>query len=348
MSLLRVSRVLGRPLTYARDIIYLVKGIDNLPNEIIVADINSNPVVYNGTPGATGPPGLPGAPGAAGVGVPAGGLAGQVLAKSSATDHDTAWVDPAATGGAGRTLLTANVTLHCNATTGSDVTGDGSVGAPWATLQHAWERISLLDLGGWTVNVVLDVPGTYGDMSVWTTNAAQKVTPTGSGQITIGRGPTGTRDDYTVGYVDIEDVAQWVTISDITFISAIDVISSNLKLFGTHHVVSAGFGIYVEDSNLTIGGIKLSGVIDTPVMTAWGGSSSVYFYGALDFDVGLTVTPGTLLISASNNASVQWWFDAPTGVWAGKSYDVTANAILQNAAAVPGTTGTTSSGGQVP
>lgn len=40
--------------------------------------------------------GTPGPPGADGVGVPTGGTAGQVLTKSSATDYDTGWTDPAA------------------------------------------------------------------------------------------------------------------------------------------------------------------------------------------------------------------------------------------------------------
>lgn len=62
-----------------------------------------------GTPGGTGPqgdPGTPGAegpqgdPGAAGPGVAAGGTTGQILAKNSATDYDTGWID-APTGGGG-------------------------------------------------------------------------------------------------------------------------------------------------------------------------------------------------------------------------------------------------------
>ncbi len=52
--------------------------------------------------GATGPQGAPG------VGVPAGGSAGQVLEKASGTDYDTAWVTPS--GGAGITELTGDAT----------------------------------------------------------------------------------------------------------------------------------------------------------------------------------------------------------------------------------------------
>ena len=47
--------------------------------------------------------GAAGEDGADGVGVPAGGAAGQVLAKNSATDYDTEWVDQ--TGGGGEIAL---------------------------------------------------------------------------------------------------------------------------------------------------------------------------------------------------------------------------------------------------
>ena len=57
--------------------------------------------------GETGPAGQDGAPGKqgpqgpAGPGVPTGGTAGQVLAKKSATDYDTEWIDAGGGGGTG-------------------------------------------------------------------------------------------------------------------------------------------------------------------------------------------------------------------------------------------------------
>src|SRR5690606_12795945 len=45
-----------------------------------------------GDTGAQGPPGDTGAQGPPGEGVPAGGSAGQVLAKASGSDYDTEWV----------------------------------------------------------------------------------------------------------------------------------------------------------------------------------------------------------------------------------------------------------------
>lgn len=51
-------------------------------------------VDVTGVTETTGEQGPQGATGAAGVGVPSGGTTGQVLAKSSATNYDTEWVNP--------------------------------------------------------------------------------------------------------------------------------------------------------------------------------------------------------------------------------------------------------------
>ncbi len=56
-----------------------------------------------GPTGATGPsgtPGVQGATGPAGQGVPAGGTSGQILAKNSIADYDTAWITAPTGGGA--------------------------------------------------------------------------------------------------------------------------------------------------------------------------------------------------------------------------------------------------------
>lgn len=64
-----------------------------------------------GATGPTGPTGPAGADGDDGVGVPPGGAIGQVLAKSSAADFDTDWVDPPSGGGGGPWVrITGNTT----------------------------------------------------------------------------------------------------------------------------------------------------------------------------------------------------------------------------------------------
>jgi hypothetical protein len=64
-------------------------------DEIVNIDIVDEPVLVN----VVNSPGVPGAPG---VGVPVGGTTGQVLAKNSATNYDTEWVD--VSGGAWGTI----------------------------------------------------------------------------------------------------------------------------------------------------------------------------------------------------------------------------------------------------
>ena len=71
------------------------------------------PAGADGQPGKQGPQGIQGPPGhdgaqgpagPAGKGVPTGGAAGQVLAKKTATDYDTEWVDQTGGGGGGGTV----------------------------------------------------------------------------------------------------------------------------------------------------------------------------------------------------------------------------------------------------
>src|SRR5215831_1135851 len=60
-------------------------------------------IVAAGPPGQEGPEGPEGPvgdPGPPGLGLPAGGTAGQVLVKDTSTDYDTSWQTPAAGGGA--------------------------------------------------------------------------------------------------------------------------------------------------------------------------------------------------------------------------------------------------------
>lgn len=54
----------------------------------------TGPQGLQGDPGPAGATGATGPQGPAGQGVPAGGTTGQVLAKTSATDYATQWVDP--------------------------------------------------------------------------------------------------------------------------------------------------------------------------------------------------------------------------------------------------------------
>jgi hypothetical protein len=75
----------------------------------------------------------------------------------------------------GRAKLAANANLYV-ATTGSDTTGNGTSGAPWATLQKAWSYIiGSVDLNGFNVTVNV-ANGTY------TAGVSAQGTPVGDTQ----------------------------------------------------------------------------------------------------------------------------------------------------------------------
>jgi len=89
----------------------------------------------------------------------------------------------------GRQVLAATLDLYVS-TSGSDVTGNGSIGAPWATLQFALDYISTsLDFGGQNVNLHIVDPGTYVGASV--------KSMVGGGQLNI-FGETGVPSDYII------------------------------------------------------------------------------------------------------------------------------------------------------
>jgi hypothetical protein len=83
------------------------------------------------------------------------GTWGDVLNTFLAVGHDASGKNIGV-----REVLTANRTYYV-VTTGSDSTGDGSVGSPWATLQHAADFICTnLDFNGFNILVQL-ADGTY-------------------------------------------------------------------------------------------------------------------------------------------------------------------------------------------
>lgn len=64
-----------------------------------------------GNTGPSGAPGAAGSQGPAGQGVPAGGAAGYVLSKNTATDYDTIWIAPPSGGGGLTIPLSQNLTF---------------------------------------------------------------------------------------------------------------------------------------------------------------------------------------------------------------------------------------------
>ena len=68
------------------------------------------------------------------------GTDGQLLVANSATSTGLEWIDDD-----DRITLTANTTFYVNQSTGSDVTGDGTIGNPWQTAQFALDYVEALD-----------------------------------------------------------------------------------------------------------------------------------------------------------------------------------------------------------
>jgi len=132
----------------------------------------------------TGPAGV----GEGGYGLPAGGTTGQVLAKASNDDGDSAWVDPPAgdvTTADIREKLAANRTYYVRDDGSNSNTGlVNSSGGALLTLQKAWDLVAALDLSIYSVTIKA-VDGAY------TGGISASAMPVGGSGITI-EGNTGT------------------------------------------------------------------------------------------------------------------------------------------------------------
>jgi hypothetical protein len=116
-----------------------------------------------GEAGPTGPAGPAGGTGSPGPGVAAGGTAGQLLAKISATDYATEWVDPGAGGGGGGALVVESAgdplsefcaySLHFNGSSGSTSVVDSMGGANWTAVGGAAITTADSVFGGASVNL---------------------------------------------------------------------------------------------------------------------------------------------------------------------------------------------------
>jgi hypothetical protein len=90
-----------------------IVNVDVIDQPVLVAVSNApGPQGPQGPTGATGPQGPAGANGAPGVGVPVGGTTNQVLAKSSATNYDTQWVNPSGSWGTITGTLSGQTDLY--------------------------------------------------------------------------------------------------------------------------------------------------------------------------------------------------------------------------------------------
>lgn len=149
----------------------------------------TGPAGADGAPGATGPKGDQGDPG---QGVPVGGTTGQVLAKASATDYDTEWVDES--GGTG-------------SVSSADITDATVVGK--AVLTAADEAAARTAIGAGTSDLELGTTST-------TALAGDTAIPDSPDDIGAATAAQGALADTAVQPADLATVATTGAYSDLT------------------------------------------------------------------------------------------------------------------------------------
>jgi hypothetical protein len=142
------------------------------------------------------------------LGAQAGGGAGSLIVGTSPITGGTAnyvlSVNSAGTTLANiavRPILTANITLYVNNTTGND-SNPGTVGSPFATLNHAWNTACIYDLGENQITIQMaDSATPYDSLQVYPANTAFGGTTTFvplNGQIVI-QGNLADQTQVTIG-----------------------------------------------------------------------------------------------------------------------------------------------------
>lgn len=213
-----------------------------LNGRLVTEFIVEGPPGPQGEPGIQGPPGNDGADGADGsngIGVPVGGSSGQVLSKNSATDYDTAWIDPPETG---REILSANRTYYVRSDGSDSNTGlSNTSGGAMLTIAAALALVAALDTNGKTVTVQIQ-DGTWTVPVVLP--SVQGVT--GVGQLII-QGNTGTPANCLVNVTGtpFSGTELYGSVWDI----------KGFKLQGTGNGIQASSNTHLRFSNIEFGAI---------------------------------------------------------------------------------------------
>lgn len=261
-----------------------------------------------------------------------------------------------------RTKLIEDTTFYVS-TTGNDTTGDGSVGAPWATLIGVYSNLALnYDFNNF-VAIVSMADGSYDPL----TNDSF-LSP--NGQIYF----QGNTSDPTA--VVIEADASWAIYMasgtpNITWFSDLTVHAAGTYAlaytYGVGQVMYFGANPITGDYNRPVifSGITTYGVLtenysyiynfgavtitqDAP-WAAFSKSTTGSFcgVGTSSLDVtGTTFTEGFLVSEIVSQ--FEYYSSSTTGVPTGPAYNVVSNSVLTEFSAVPGSlAGTTATGGQV-
>ena len=251
------------------------------------------------------------------------------------------------TPGAARILLTGNTTFNV-ATTGSDLTGDGSSGNPWQTIQHA-------------VNVLADTYDLAGFMATISVAAG-----TYTGNTTINGPFTG---DGTVLIQGVGNPLLTNTGNTINIFAA-----ASVQLAGLNITSSAGNGLHVSGCGLATLGAGMNfgacalaqilcefggqlNTIGNSYTISGGGTNHINLSngGILDCNSGSSATvtisgsptfSGAFINaqSCANALIVNYtWSESITGA----AYSATLNGVIQGITGLPGSSGSFGSGGEV-
>lgn len=263
-----------------------------------------------------------------------------------------------------RQFLVADTTFYLDATTGNDTTGDGSISAPWQTLNGAWLNVAQqYDCQGFGVKFVLE-DGTYAGLSTYTLPqmlGSKWVWIEGSGQDTIIQPAqyfyavyldhpealyvnnlrvSGSAGYYAygfsagsggasviVGYTPNDTYGDvWITGNFVNLFSAVN--SGIVVNYGSISALSNINMNYVAEIN--------SGGIGTIYINAFDCNS---------YTITISIVVGCFQLSR-----VEWYLGTVSeGSWtvSTRSYSVNSNSILKYLTAVPGSNPLVETGGQV-
>ncbi len=251
-------------------------------------------------------------------------------------------------GRSGRLPLTAAANYYVNNSTGSN-NNPGTIGSPFATLQHAWDFLSgHLDLGSsdLTINCAASgTPYTLFATTLFVGGANINIIGAGSGSTTL--------DDFATGGQILEQI---VNVDKFTITTAFGNFSPGIVQIGTVNgdIVMSSAGLTAADvgAALYVGTMTVSGSVSTMFFAGAGGQMILSSLAGVPASITMSGTPAfTTTALASDLSSIISAGVTFTGGATGQRFSVTDNSVidLSDAAGtkIPGNAaGIIASGGQ--
>ena len=222
---------------------------------------------------------------------------------------------------------TGNINYYVD-TGGSDTTGDGSIGNPWASVSHAVIISNLIipDIGSGYLNVNINVnPGTYSEANTWfvlsqnssitlsinstTSVASDVIINFSTSLITVLNGFVG------VSYLTLNAVGQLYNFYFSQSTTAGLALGNCNINFGTHiDASSGGDSIFnIQGGIASIGNCNFTSNSPNKFLYAYGGSSGVNFFGNIGLTGAFTGPVVDVEGGATANFSNTWTAGSVTG-----------------------------------